>query len=367
MSDSDTIAEAEKAKLLGNEKMKEADYIAAAEQFSKATELDSTNHVFYSNRSAAFLLQGMHVEALADAEKCIELNPSWGKGYARKGEVLEAMQEFTKAQEAYRKAKVLGHASSEPNIKALKPTAFLDRANWYLHLLRQLMVLSFIVYVVPSPENLNPLGYRICLVSAFVLNLSELCLQYGRPSLTAEYWRHLILNYRTHYMISALIFLLHDPFFFGLVPLVLNEIGFIAHYTDLSLRETHPDRLERYDYVVDNYIGPLLTSYNGYTWMAMDRTAKWTAYNQRVLDACASFEVATVFVLIINLFTRHRNIIVTVFYCQFMRIRYIQSPYVKMVFNRIHTRVKGTLGPIPVVGQGYEWFANKLYNWAKVH
>ena len=37
------------------------------------------NHIFYSNRANAHYQLGDFEESLKDADKCIELNPEWGK------------------------------------------------------------------------------------------------------------------------------------------------------------------------------------------------------------------------------------------------------------------------------------------------
>ena len=39
--------------------------------------------------------------ALQDAESCIKLNPTWAKGYSRKGAALHAMKKYDQADAAY--------------------------------------------------------------------------------------------------------------------------------------------------------------------------------------------------------------------------------------------------------------------------
>ena len=39
--------------------------------------------------------------ALQDAESCIKLNPTWAKGYSRKGAALHAMKKYDEADAAY--------------------------------------------------------------------------------------------------------------------------------------------------------------------------------------------------------------------------------------------------------------------------
>jgi stress-induced-phosphoprotein 1 len=46
------------------------------------------NHILHANRAACYAQKGIgrYAEALVDATHCIELAPSWGKGYARKAQ-----------------------------------------------------------------------------------------------------------------------------------------------------------------------------------------------------------------------------------------------------------------------------------------
>jgi tetratricopeptide (TPR) repeat protein len=62
--------------------------------YSKAIELDKTNHIYFSNRSAAYLTKGDAAKALDDASTCLELNPDFEKGYSRKGAALQGMKKF---------------------------------------------------------------------------------------------------------------------------------------------------------------------------------------------------------------------------------------------------------------------------------
>lgn len=55
----------------------------------------------YSNRAACYTKLGAMPEGLKDAEKCIELDPTFTKGYTRKGAVQFFMKEYEKAVETY--------------------------------------------------------------------------------------------------------------------------------------------------------------------------------------------------------------------------------------------------------------------------
>mmetsp|Transcript_90837 Transcript_90837/g.256573 ORF Transcript_90837/g.256573 Transcript_90837/m.256573 type:complete len:418 (+) Transcript_90837:84-1337(+) len=85
-------------KSLGNEKWKVGEFAAAIEAYTRSLELDPTQHLCYSNRSAAYLkLGGSAEDALRDAEKCIELKPDWPKGYSRQAAALQELKRWEEA------------------------------------------------------------------------------------------------------------------------------------------------------------------------------------------------------------------------------------------------------------------------------
>ncbi len=68
-------------KTQGNKAFTTKDYERAIELFTKAIELDPTNHVLYSNRSASYASLKQYDKALEDADKTIELKGGWAKVY----------------------------------------------------------------------------------------------------------------------------------------------------------------------------------------------------------------------------------------------------------------------------------------------
>ncbi|XP_017075435.1 stress-induced-phosphoprotein 1 [Drosophila eugracilis] len=85
----------------GNKALNAEKFDEAVSAYTEAISLDGQNHVLYSNRSAAFAKAGKFQEALEDAEKTIELNPTWPKGYSRKGVAAAGLHDYMKAFAAY--------------------------------------------------------------------------------------------------------------------------------------------------------------------------------------------------------------------------------------------------------------------------
>lgn len=73
----------------------------AIEFYTKAIRADGTNHVYFSNRSAAYLKHGDANNALEDANACLGLNPEFSKGYSRKGAALHALKRYNDSIAAF--------------------------------------------------------------------------------------------------------------------------------------------------------------------------------------------------------------------------------------------------------------------------
>jgi len=92
---------ADEAKAAGNAAFKAKNYAEAVTHFTTAIEADKTNHVLYSNRSAAYAAQEEYKSALLDANKCIDLKPDWAKGHSRRGAAYVGLKNWVAAISAY--------------------------------------------------------------------------------------------------------------------------------------------------------------------------------------------------------------------------------------------------------------------------
>ena len=88
-------------KAAGNKAFQEGNFDAAIDCFSKAIKSDASNHVLYSNRSAAYASLKKYDLALQDADKTIALKGDWAKGYSRKGAAYQGLGQFREAIQAF--------------------------------------------------------------------------------------------------------------------------------------------------------------------------------------------------------------------------------------------------------------------------
>jgi len=85
-------------KALGNDAFASKDFAKAIEHYTKAIQLDSKNHVFFSNRSASYAGLKEWSKAMDDAKECIRLDPLFVKGYYRLAMAQLESEQYDMAQ-----------------------------------------------------------------------------------------------------------------------------------------------------------------------------------------------------------------------------------------------------------------------------
>ncbi|BBN19665.1 stress-induced-phosphoprotein 1 [Marchantia polymorpha subsp. ruderalis] len=93
------LADEEREK--GNDFFKKADYPVAIKHYTEALKRNPTDVKAFSNRAACYTKLGALPEGLKDANKCIEIDEKFVKGYSRKGTIQFFMKEYDKALETY--------------------------------------------------------------------------------------------------------------------------------------------------------------------------------------------------------------------------------------------------------------------------
>lgn len=95
------MSTADELKALGNKAIAAKNFDEAVKHFTDAIAIDPSNHILYSNRSAAYASKKDWDNALKDAEKTTEIKPDWPKGWGRKGTALFGKRDLISAYEAY--------------------------------------------------------------------------------------------------------------------------------------------------------------------------------------------------------------------------------------------------------------------------
>nr|CCC95088.1 predicted ankyrin repeat family protein [Trypanosoma congolense IL3000] len=89
--------EAAHFKAQGNKVFETGENVKAAKYYTLAIRMDNRNHVFFSNRAAAYFNQRHYIGAYWDSLRCITLAPQWPKGYFRKAATELAMKKIDEA------------------------------------------------------------------------------------------------------------------------------------------------------------------------------------------------------------------------------------------------------------------------------
>ena len=91
--------EAEKARELGNEKFKAADWPGAVEAYSEMIKRAPDDARGYSNRAACFIKLLSFPSAVLDCDEAIKRDPKFIRAYLRKAQAYFAMREYSKCMD----------------------------------------------------------------------------------------------------------------------------------------------------------------------------------------------------------------------------------------------------------------------------
>ncbi|XP_041468394.1 stress-induced-phosphoprotein 1-like [Lytechinus variegatus] len=103
----------EEEKALGNAAFKKGDYPTARKHYTEAIKRNPSNSKLYSNRAACYTKLAEFRLGLDDCEECIRLDPTFIKGYLRKGTILMGLHDYTKASSAFQQALELDSNNKE--------------------------------------------------------------------------------------------------------------------------------------------------------------------------------------------------------------------------------------------------------------
>jgi stress-induced-phosphoprotein 1 len=110
--------EADKARELGNQKFKEADWPGAVEAYTEMTKRAPHDPRGYSNRAAALIKLMTFPGAIADCDEAIRRDPKFIRAYLRKAQALFAMKEYSKCLDVC--AEAMEHDENGANRKEIE-------------------------------------------------------------------------------------------------------------------------------------------------------------------------------------------------------------------------------------------------------
>ncbi|NXG15010.1 SGTB protein, partial [Grallaria varia] len=100
----ENVVKADQLKDEGNNHMKEENFGAAVDCYTRAIQLDPNNAVYYCNRAAAHSKLNNYREAIKDCESAIAIDPKYSKAYGRLGLALSSVNKYEEAVTSYQKA-----------------------------------------------------------------------------------------------------------------------------------------------------------------------------------------------------------------------------------------------------------------------
>lgn len=365
---------AEQAKDRGNRSFSAGNYADAVASFSEAIALHARSgegnaHVYYSNRSAAYLKLGDGAKALADAEQCVTLKRDWTKGYSRKGAALYHLGRYADAYRAYkdglaleasnaalldglrsveqRMAAPAAPASAAPppatrpstSAKTVKEFVAADKAalfQLFQFAMRCVLLLLFVLYWVPLVVP-SHVAFSTFFKVALFNHVSYLMFTHGVPKWQAAYAQRLVLDPSTQALFFCLVFWVSAPFALAMIPVMLIEMVHLAAYASGLL---HVLKLAR----IADAAGKVLTPVAGAVmrdaaFAALLPASKWAKLYHRMPQVAASVEVAIGLALLLEMLTPARNFLLTLLYWQLLRVRYMINPQLQEAFRVLNAAI----------------------------
>lgn len=394
---------ADEAKLEGNRLLASGNARGAVDAFTRAIALDGTNHIFFSNRSAAYMSLNDPTNALKDANQCVQLNSSWAKGHSRKGAALFAKKLYGKSADAYRKASSLdpsnasykasmamtekedlyqrgveqrpsstpSSASTTPaaTSRAAPPAASSGTLKEMLFSTRDKQIytslsLARVFFLVCSFGFVAGMArtFWYAMLVGTLMYASQVYFAFGKPALSPEYGQRVMTDWRTHYSMYCMLMLLQQPRLVMMMGVLVRELGNIAEFTSVVLSKISPGVLVMLTGPADSVMARL-TSVPKEEWQAKTTAQKWSEHNRVVGALGANMEIGVAIMLIVDLFTPNRNIIGGFAYIQFLKIRYLFSTDLQGAGRTLDERISSKISGVPVLVQAYgyvQMIAKKL-------
>ena len=142
-----------------NALLKNKEYTKALEMYDMAIKLAPEDKVHWSNRSACYMNLEQGDKALEDAEKCIQIDPTWARGYQRKGQALIKLQKTQEAIDTFKQG--LTHDPNNETLKTCLSDAEKENNNPFMKNFSKLYTDPRTSKYMTDPQFVNLLQYAI--------------------------------------------------------------------------------------------------------------------------------------------------------------------------------------------------------------
>lgn len=373
----------------GNAFLRNKKYAEAIEEYTKAINLDGTQHVFYCNRAAARLhLAALDSdggansskivnEASADAQRCIDLNKEYAKGYLQKSNALLVQKNWGAAAAVLRAGVEACKEQTEKvslmQSKLSKCEKRVEENSWKTLLfgapgfsdvpIQFFIVFSALMYLLPiTPRGMAQSSYRRTILLSVVSTFFALYKTYGRPQFSKQYAAQVIQDQRTLTLMLAALLYSSRPTLLGLVPLVSLEFVRLALFfhkvCSVKMSGLWKPLASRFsgwatsliaaDGVVSNWASLNLPQKS---YQFLERLQAWNTYSV----------VALGFFRIVEAFTPYRSMIGTLMLWQYLRMvlmieqtRPMGQRHAAAAFGIVDRKISSVVDRCPgFVGTGY--------------
>ena len=343
---------------LGTLAWNEGDYKRAIDHFTKALSTSNVEPalqlVLYSNRSAAYLKLKNYAEAIQDAEKCIDVDASWIKGYTRKGDALYASGKLKEASAAYSAGlkkdpndKTLLEKSAQLNASLAKASK--ARVSGYLlsaiRVTRYFMLINVLLFwlasIVPVWTGFNRGCYVRAALSQVLLSVLALFNAHGFPKFKTEYLQSIVLDPSTIKLFLAAILMFSKPYALAIASPFLSELSLLLPSFVSYLQQHLP--------LMEGQLRPLLLrfapQFANQDLAALFSPAIVNQISFQLVRMAASAEVMQGLYLLLELIAPTRNPMFIMIWWQFLQMRYMtdSSGHTKYAFGILDQRISSAL------------------------
>lgn len=382
------MEEAHREKELGSKAWAEANYEDAIAHFTNAinsatatnSSASSTDKEFlktvYSNRSASYMKLGRAHAALLDADKCVELDQAWSKGFVRKGDALLKLNRNVEAYNAYNAASRITpndasitqklemamrymrseSADSSSSRSAAGSTSSLHSAPRLVILMKIAICISAVLHLLPIGP-LKLLSYRVFTFGSIANYIASLYFTHGFPKLNMEYAQRLLVDPTAMYLFMAFVLLMSRPYLLAMAPIFLTESIHVVHYlANTQIPQAQP-LFDKIVPLIDRY-APNVFARSEDEWRLLTKQSKINVVSNKFLEFAANCEVMQGVYLIVELLLPTRNFVGVAMWWQMLQMKYLldRHGHLKNAFAtldyKITTLVSHQYCPA-MIAQGY--------------